>query len=61
MEAEIREVLASSVSEPDEDVTEAEFDETLARIQREFRNYVPEGRPLVDEFLAERRRMWGEE
>lgn len=33
----------------------------LRRAQEIFRKYVPEGSNVVDEFLAERRAMWGEE
>jgi hypothetical protein len=35
--------------------------EVLTEIQREFRKYVPAGKGVVNEFLAERRRMWGED
>lgn len=61
MEAEARDALASSVAgTPDEHGPE-DVAERIAAIQREFRKYVPEGVSLVDEFLAERRTMWGEE
>ena len=33
----------------------------VKKAQNIVRRYVPEGVSLVDEFLAERRRMWGEE
>lgn len=38
----------------------ATTDAAVKRAQAIFRKYVPEGRNVVDEFLAERRRMWGE-
>lgn len=45
----------------DGEVRLSSYAATVRRAQRLFRKYVPEGRNLVDEFLAERRRMWGEE
>lgn len=61
MEAEAREVLVTAVVPADPKQGKDDYAERLAKVQREVRKYIPEGTPLVDEFLAERRRMWGEE
>jgi plasmid stability protein len=61
MEAEVRQVLLQSTAEPVDESELAPGNETLTEIQREFRKYVPAGKSVVDEFLAERRRMWGED
>ena len=61
MEAEARLVLEGAVENAEDQLGEDEIATRVAEIQQELRNYIPEGRSLVDEFLAERRRMWGEE
>ena len=61
MEAEARHVLEGAVENAEDQLGEDEIAKRVAEIQQELRNYIPEGRSLVDEFLAERRRMWGEE
>lgn len=61
MEAEARLVLEGALENAEDQLGEEEIAKRVAEIQQELRNYIPEGRSLVDEFLAERRRMWGEE
>ena len=61
MEAEVREVLERSIADPLGGSDLASGKEALTEIQREFRKYVPAGKAVVDEFLADRHRMWGED
>jgi plasmid stability protein len=61
MEAEARLALVRFVEDSQSEPSEADMAERIAKVQRAFREYVPEGKSLVEEFLAERRRMWGEE
>lgn len=60
MEAEARDLLARAVSAR----TDASMDDVTTRVkevQGALKPYLPEGVSLVDEFLADRRRMWGED
>ena len=62
MEAEARAVLTEAVeaARRKEDTTSSA--EALRNLQKMMaRVKVPKGESLVDEFLAERRKMWGEE
>ena len=58
MEAEARDVLASSLEEPRSRATAAE---RIRRAQALISPYLPKEGSIVDEFLRGRRRMWGEE
>ena len=60
MEAEARDLLVRAVSAR----ADASADDVATRVQEvqdALRPYLPEGVSLVDEFLADRRRMWGED
>ena len=56
MEAEARTILTDAIS-PEE----AETERRMARIREIMKPYLSNGKGIVDEFLAERRAMWGEE
>lgn len=59
MEAEVRQVLAEAV-EADHATAQGPA-ERVRRLQAIIEPYRKPGGGVVDEFLAERRRMWGEE
>ena len=61
MEAEVRASLASLVADRANERAEEDIGARIASVQAEFRRYVPAGVGIVDGFLAERRRMWGDE
>jgi plasmid stability protein len=61
MEAEAREVLTAQVSEQPAKGKVEDIRDRLKRVQADFAKHVPPGRDLSAEFLAERKRMWGEE
>ena len=60
MEAEARDLLGRAVYAR----AEPPLDDVATRVkevQEALKPYLPEGVSLVDEFLADRRRLWGEE
>lgn len=61
MEAEAREVLAAAVEAEGPDKDKKDVRERVRRLQEAMKPYRSKDRSVVDEFLAERRRMWGEE
>ncbi len=61
MEAEAREVLSSAVGEAVKELSVEEKAARVREVQEAFRKYKRPGESVVDEFLAERRRLWGEE
>ena len=61
MEAEARAVLLQTFGE---EVERPDVDAVRARVRRAqelIAPHLPKDRPLADEFLAERKKMWGEE
>ena len=61
MEAEARNLLTSAVSAPPAPPGSDDVAKRVKEVQDALKPYLPEGVNLVDEFLAGRRRMWGEE
>jgi plasmid stability protein len=62
MEAEVREVLSLAVASPRAaDVAEKDHRSRVRRLQELMRPYRSKDRSIVDEFLAERRAVWGED
>lgn len=61
MEAEARDVLANSLEEQKASTTKADIAGRIRRAQELVGPYLPKEGSIVDEFLKERRRMWGEE
>jgi plasmid stability protein len=61
MEAEARTVLTEAVSDEVRPLSLEEVKKRVRTVQKAFRPYKQPGESVVDEFLAERRRLWGEE
>ena len=67
MESEARAVLAAGVDEPADVMGEvrserpADVRARVRRLQEIMKPYRSKDRSIVDEFLAERRKLWGEE
>jgi plasmid stability protein len=62
MEAEARAVLTEAVQAAQKNRSSKEAAEALRNLQKMMENVKPKkGTSLVDEFLAERRAMWGED
>ena len=61
MEAEARSLLSGAVRETPASASEGDLNRRIEEIQQTLAPYLPQGVNLVDEFLADRRRMWGEE
>jgi plasmid stability protein len=61
MEAEARDVLAAGVGLEDRTNPQKDAQERARRLQEIMKPYRSKERSIVDEFLAERRKMWGEE
>ena len=63
VEAEVRAILAEASKAPPAQARDAKaIKQTLAEFERLMAKVkVPKGRSLTDEFIAERRKMWGEE
>jgi len=61
MEAEVRTVLSESVGDERQPLSRDEIKQRVREIQKAFAKYKKPGESVVDEFLAERRAMWGEE
>jgi plasmid stability protein len=61
MEAEVREVLSQAVPKKRQPSSPEEIRERVRSVQAAFEKYKRPGESVVDEFLAERRRLWGED
>jgi plasmid stability protein len=61
MEAEARDLLTSAVSARPSSMATDDVAKRVKAVQDALKPYLPEGVSLVDEFLAGRRQMWGEE
>jgi plasmid stability protein len=61
MEAEARATLVSEFSKPEADRQPDDIRTKLRQVQADFAKHVPNRPMLSDEFLAERKRLWGEE
>lgn len=61
MEAEARAVLAAGVDEEGRSAGRSDVRARVRRLQEIMKPYRSKDRSIVDEFLAERRKLWGEE
>jgi plasmid stability protein len=61
MEAEARAVLAASVNGENRSDRQGDVRARVRRLQEIMKGYRSKDRSVVDEFLAERRKLWGEE
>jgi len=61
MEAEARTVLTESVSGGRQSLSRDEIAQRVRDVQKVFEKYKKPDESVVDEFLAHRRQMWGEE
>ena len=61
MEAEARAVLTDQFAGNSEQEKAEDIRQRLRRVQEDFAKHLPDRPRLSDEFLAERRRMWGED
>ncbi len=61
MEAEARDVLRGALGEAGARPSADEISKRVKKAQDALKPYLPKEGNIVDEFLAERRRMWGEE
>ncbi|MFL5220531.1 MAG: FitA-like ribbon-helix-helix domain-containing protein [Microvirga sp.] len=61
MEAEARAVLAAGVNGENRSEEQKDVRARVRRLQEIMKPYRSKDRSVVDEFLAERRKLWGEE
>ncbi|MFL5109090.1 MAG: FitA-like ribbon-helix-helix domain-containing protein [Microvirga sp.] len=61
MEAEARAVLAAGVNGENRSQEQKDVRARVRRLQEIMKPYRSKDRSVVDEFLAERRKLWGEE
>ena len=59
MEAEARDVLSKAIDAPEPD--EDDIGERVRAVQEAFRQYRDPGKNMVDQFLSDRKSMWGED
>ena len=60
MEAEVRDLLSRTFRDDADDIAVDRQRRKIEEARRILRKSIPAGTSLVDEFLAERRSMWGE-
>lgn len=61
MEAEVRDVLSAAVRDEAQPLSAEDVKKRVRAVQKAFRPYKKPGESVVDDFLAERRRLWGRE
>jgi plasmid stability protein len=61
MEAEARDLLSRAVGAGRAELSPEDKRARVQAVQEAFRKYWQPGESVVDEFLAERRRLWGDE